>query len=236
MGRELKPLTNAVIQKVSNLQLVSAMRIISDVKQPPYIPLVEVLTIEQVAKYFGTHTGVISKLYQQNRTLMVNYTDKMCAADIEPYAFEVEDFGKKYSFKKFLFVNGVSVTLSYSKQLVFDARALLMFAVLITEYGNSVGNGYAEKIYEILKDDTFSKKRFTPLGKPWYRYNPDDVDIDGNCLMCRSANPLSDNLQKAVEDVIADDDYLVSVKMLDNKIQIDISLKKEVYGQREVIS
>lgn len=235
MSKELYPLTNAVIQKVSNLQLVSAMRIISNVQQPPYIPLVEVLTSEQVAKYFGTHVNVISKLHDQNRKLMVNFTDKLCAADIEPYAFEVEDYGRKYSFKKLLFVNGVSVTLSYSKQLVFDARAILMFAIFITQYNNAVGNGNAEKIYEILKDSTFStNKKMMPF-EPWYRYNPDEVDVYQNSLFHRRATPLSDNLRKAVEDVIADNDYLVSVKMLDNKINIEI-LPKEESQRCEVIN
>lgn len=220
----MKPLTNAIIQSVSNLQLVSAMRLIQSVEQPPYIPVFEVVTLEQAARYFGTQKCVLDKLYCQNRMLLRNFTDKICSADVEPYALEVDDFGKTYSFKKFLFVNGVSTTLSYSKQLVFDARAILMFAILIVQYKNEIGNGNAEKIYSLLENATFSNMKNVAQLKPWYCYNPDNFDVEGNSLSNRHSSPLCEQLYNVVKTAIGDEKYQVCVKMLDSKINIEVLL------------
>ena len=176
----MKPLVNTVIQSVSNLHLISAMRLVQSVEQPPYIPGFDVVTMDQAAKYFSMQTGMLDSIYKQHRALMRNFTYKLCASDVEPYAIEVEDYGKKFSYKKILFANGVSTTLSYAKQLVFDARALLMFSILICQRRGTTEIGNAGQIFDRLRD--YAYKTYTlkdmPNLTPWYCFEFSEGDAD----------------------------------------------------------
>lgn len=72
----MKPLVNTVIQSVSNLHLISAMRLVQSVEQPPYIPGFDVVTMDQAAKYFSMQTGMLDSIYKQHRALMRNLDRK----------------------------------------------------------------------------------------------------------------------------------------------------------------
>lgn len=168
---------NTLLSKVSELNLISALRLAQSVEQPQYIPFFEVFTLDQIADYFKVRTTAVDSIYRSNRKWFENFTFHLSSKEVEPFAVNVISLTERWSAKKLTFANGVTVLLSSSKQLVFDARALIMFAIFLSNSINA--SGVSKQIRDKMFDVFFQRTKALPPLAPWFYYcvKPDDVKV-----------------------------------------------------------
>lgn len=213
----MKPLHMAMVRKISETSLVSAMRLIQVVETPPYIPFFEVLTLDQLSKYFCVQLGLMQNLYRRNRDMFQSYMCRVHASEMEPYAMEVTDLGEYLHAKSLLFANGVKVSLSKTTQFVFDARGLLLFAVLICNHTSRIGDAKAEKLLTLLHNEIFEPTNPKPALKPWFTYEAQEQDTVLQCEQkIEILSPhLSDHKKLVAEHQVLEVDVKTEVKVSD---------------------
>lgn len=191
---------------ISDCSLKDAMRIVTSVKQPPFIPTFEVLTLAQVAKYLGVEEGMVRSEYTMRRR---EYADDVCMLsykDILPLAKETEDLG--VWGKRVKFSNGVQTCFSYTPSTAFNARAILRFGVAFES-----ASKIAAEIVKRITNPTI----VAPLA-PWFKLKFSDgvnADID------KIENESNRNEETKVPGKIS-----VSVTMSQVKIENDVTERK----------
>lgn len=140
---------NAIKQEVLKLTATQypqqwSNQLVSYVKQPPYIPYLELVSLAQVARFFNVTEGRVRNIYNSNMEYFSNDTKQITCKEIEGFAVMKKNRGKRWGCE-LTFSNGVNVQLPYHKSLVFNGRALLKFAVFLYD-----GSDTARRIVDLF--------------------------------------------------------------------------------------
>ena len=172
--------------KICGFNLIYAIRIAAKVKSPPYIPMYEVFTYQQIADYFKVTEKRVRNVVSSHRHWFDNDYTTLSGKDIEMVAAEKQDFGCHYGVM-FVFRNGVKINASHGANTVFNSRAILHFALYLYDESR-----VAKDISDILYEGFYKNKcalSHLPKAKQWFEYEECEEESDGEMTVEISGVP-----------------------------------------------
>lgn len=172
----IKTQENIIRNEIADFSLIWCMQLAEFVKEPPYIPLFEVCTYDLVGKYFGVAGKRIQTIYKAYREVFENDCAIISGRDVMPISIKNVNTSKGYQMT---FANGIETDILYSGNLVFNARAILQFALFL-ETESNVALRLATILHHLIVQ-TQEKQRISHRIKPrraWFLYAEPDKDWD----------------------------------------------------------
>lgn len=190
--------------KISNWNLMWAMRVIAYIKQPPYIPFYEQMTFQQISEYFKVPETRVRNAYKSNQGY---FQDDMCVLsgkELAESAVKVQSLGRHYG-NILTFANGVMIQAAHSANTLFNARALLHFAVLLCEE-SELAKEIADKLWAGCQDTSVLSYCRVPHLKPWFKITPEDETheepIEKQNLLSDLVKQINENLSDKVNLIV----------------------------------
>lgn len=165
-------------ENINNASLVFCMRIEQKIKEPPYIPFLEVYTYGLVARFFELSENRVQNAYTSNRHIFTNDCTLISGKDLALYAINQKPLGKHYGYLC-EFPNGVMANVAYSANMVFNSRALLHFAVLFEDESD-----VASRLTKMLDSGDYVKSGYLPTNKPWFLTVGANQAANGDAVIC----------------------------------------------------
>lgn len=170
----------AITEAINNTTLVCCTKIAAQVKQPQYIPFFEVYTYSLLARYFDLTERRIRNAYTSNRKLFEDNCVTMSGKEIAMVARDTKPLGISYGYLC-EFPNGVVIQVACTRNMVFNSRALLIFAHLLRAESLT-----AQKINDALNNEDFvENNKSLARMKPWFLANHIEAEHD-NVVMNQS--------------------------------------------------
>lgn len=173
-------------ENINNASLVFCTRIAQKVKEPPYIPFLEVYTYGLISRFFELSESRIKNAYNSNRYLFEDDCTMISGRDIAMYATDQKNLGKHYGYLCG-FPNGIMAEVSYTTNIVFNSRALLHFAVLLEKESD-----VASDIAKMIDTGDYQKHGYLRHNTPWFFAEQERVHETSMCPFV-SAQMKTDN-------------------------------------------
>lgn len=156
--------------RIDGWNLMWCMRVIAYIEQPPFIPFYEQMTFRQIAEYFSVPETRVRNAYKTNQ---YDFKDDMCVIsgkELAESAVMVQNLGRHYG-NLLTFANGVKIQAAHSANTMFNARALLHFAVYLCEE-SEVAKKIADTLWEATCNPGVLGHARVPALKPWFTLAP----------------------------------------------------------------
>ncbi len=203
----------AITEAVNNTTLVCCTKIAAQVKQPQYIPFFEVYTYSLLARYFDLTERRIKNAYTPNRKLFEDNCVTMSGKEIAMVARDTKPLGISYGYLC-EFPNGVVIQVACTRNMVFNSRALLIFAHLLRAESLT-----ARKINDALNSEDFVKNnKSLPRMKPWFLANHIEAEHDNVVINQSVLCPYASN--HGVSEEIAEVEEKAGTEVLEGQMTV----------------
>ncbi|MCD8376436.1 MAG: hypothetical protein LUD69_05785, partial [Oscillospiraceae bacterium] len=142
--------------------------ILQDAKPLPYIPVFDAYNYELLGRFFDIHEKRLLNAYRTNATRFKGYCLDVSSKQLLVAAKTAKSRGSHYGYLC-EFLNGTVAEISVVHNMLFDDKAVMVFAALLARESD-----IAKTVYEAFKE------RSTLLMQvPWYERQKPQVSVPG---------------------------------------------------------